>query len=175
MSEELTVTKGNVVGLAYTLFVDNAIEDSAPVSNPLEYLQGYGNLIQGLEKQLEGMKVGEKKRAVVEPEEGYGEYDEEMIIPLERGLFPPEFPMEIGRQVSLLDDDNHSHTGFISGFTEKTVDVDMNHPMAGKTLEFECEIVSIRKGTDEELAAGGLFTHDDGCCSDCSSCGHHCH
>lgn len=175
MSENYVVSKGMVVGLAYTLFVDNAIEDSAPVSNPLEYLQGYNNLIEGLEKQLEGLKVGDKKTAYVEPEEGYGEYNEEMIITLDRELFPENFPIEIGRPVPLMTEDENQITGFICDFNEVTVTVDLNHPMAGKTLHFECEIVSLRPGTEEELEHGHIHVEDSGCCSDCSSCGHHCH
>lgn len=174
MSENYTVGKDMVVGLAYTLFVDNAIEDNAPESAPLVYLQGHGNLISGLERALEGAKVGEKLSVTVSPEEAYGEYDEEAILPLERGLFPEDYPLAPGNPVTLLDEHDNQHTGYIVDATEKTVRVDMNHPMAGKTLVFECVIVSLRPATPEEIEAGSL-THDDGCCSDCSSCGHHCH
>ena len=101
MSEELVVAKDIVVGLAYTLYVDNAIEDSASVSEPLEYIHGHGNLISGLEKELEGMKVGEKKTVTVSPEEGYGEYDPENVIKLERSLFPADFRIGKGVMVPL--------------------------------------------------------------------------
>lgn len=176
MSENLTVAKDVVVGLAYTLYVENAVEDSAPASAPLEYIQGHGNLISGLEKALEGMKVGEKKNVTVEPEEAYGEYDPENVIDLDRKLFPPEFPIEKGRMVPLEDDQgNHLHS-FILEWTDDTVTVDLNPPMAGKTLVFDCEIVSLRPGTKEEIEAGSVYLGDDGCgCDDCSSCGHHCH
>ena len=175
MSEELTVKKDVVVGLAYTLFVDNAVEDSAPVSNPLEYIQGHGNLIPGLEKALEGLKVGDKKSGItIEPEDAYGDYDPEAVIALERSLFPPEFPIEKGRIVPLEDDQgNHLHS-FILEWDDETVTVDLNAPMAGKTLVFDCEIVSLRPGTEEEIEAGSIYL-DDGCgCDDCSTCGHHC-
>ena len=175
MSEELTVSKDVVVGLAYTLYVDNAVEDSAPTSNPLEYIQGHGNLIPGLEKALEGLKVGDKKNGItIEPEEAYGEYDPEAVIKLERSLFPPEFPIEKGRIVPLEDDEgNHLHS-YILEWDDDTVTVDLNAPMAGKTLVFDCEIVSLRPGTEEEIEAGSVYL-DDGCgCDDCSTCGHHC-
>ena len=80
MNENLVVAKDVAVGLAYTLYVDGAVEDSAPASDPLEYLHGHNNLISGLEKALEGMKVGDKKNVTVEPEEAYGEYDPENVI-----------------------------------------------------------------------------------------------
>ena len=174
MSENLAVAKDVVVGLAYTLYVENAVEDSAPASDPLEYIHGHGNLISGLEKALEGMKVGDKKNVTVEPEEAYGEYDPENIIVLDRGLFPAEFPIEKGRLVPLADDEgNHIHS-YILEWTDDTVTVDLNPPMAGKTLVFDCEIVSLRPGTAEEIEAGSIELND-GCGCDCDSCGHHCH
>ena len=173
MSENLTVGKDVVVGLAYTLFVDSAVEDSAPASAPLEYLHGNGNLIPGLEKAIEGMKVGEKKTVVVEPEEGYGEYDPEGIITLERDLFPEGFPIVKGQQVHLNDDNGNHFISYITDWTDDTVNVDLNHPMAGKELTFEVEIVSLRPGTPEEIEAGAVDL-GDGCGCDCDSCGHHC-
>ena len=175
MSENLTVGKDVVVGLAYTLYVENAVEDSAPASAPLEYIHGHGNLIPGLEKELEGMAIGEKKNVTIEPEEAYGEYDPEAVYELERSLFPADFPIEKGRMVPLEDDEgNHLHS-YILEWNDDTVTVDLNHPMAGKTLTFDCEIVTLRPGTAEEIEAGSLDL-DDGCgCDDCSTCGHHCH
>lgn len=175
MSDNLSVANDVVVGLAYTLYVENAVEDSAPVSEPLEYIHGHGNLITGLEKAIEGMKVGDKKSVTIEPEDGYGEYDQEGLIELDRGLFPEGFQIEKGRIVPLEDDEgNHLHS-YISDWTDKTVTVDLNHPMAGKTLVFDVEIVSLRPGTAEEIEAGSIYL-DDGCgCDDCSTCGHHCH
>ncbi len=175
MSENLIVAKDVVVGLAYTLYVENAVEDSAPAADPLEYLHGHGNLISGLEKALEGMKVGETKKVIVEPEEAYGEYDPENVIALDRSMFPEGFPIEKGRMVPLEDDQgNHLHS-YITDWTDDSVTLDLNPPMAGKTLVFECEIVSLRPGTDEEIEAGTTDLNDGCGCDDCSSCGHHCH
>ena len=176
MSDELVVAKDVVVGLAYTLYVDNAVEDSAPASDPLEYIHGHGNLISGLEKALEGLKAGDKINVTVPPEEAYGEYDPENIYKLERSLFPPEFPIRKGQLVPLEDDEgNHIHS-YILEWDDDTVTVDMNAPMAGKTLVFDCEIVSLRPGTPEEIEAGSIYLEDEGCdCGDCSSCGHNCH
>ena len=175
MSENLTVGTDVVVGLANTLYVENAVEDSAPASAPLEYIHGHGNLISGLEKELEGMAIGEKKNVTIEPEEAYGEYDPEAVYELDRGLFPADFPIEKGRMVPLEDDEgNHLHS-YILDWNDDTVTVDLNHPMAGKTLTFDCEIVTLRPGTEEEIKAGSINL-DDGCgCDDCSTCGHHCH
>ena len=124
MSENLTVAKDVVVGLAYTLYVENAVEDSAPASAPLEYIHGHGNLISGLEAALEGLKVGDKKNVTVEPEDAYGDYDPENVIDLDRSLFPAEFPIEKGRLVPLEDDEgNHLHS-YILDWNDDTVTVD---------------------------------------------------
>ena len=177
MSDNLTVAKDVVVGLAYTLYVENAVEDSAPATAPLEYIHGHGNLIPGLEKALEGMKVGEKKQQItIEPEEAYGEYDPESVYLLDRSEFPENFALQKGRPIYLMNEEDGQHyQGFILDWTDDTVTVDLNAPMAGKTLVFDCEIVSLRPGTEEEIAAGSINL-DEGCgCDDCSTCGHHCH
>lgn len=175
MSENLVVAKDVVVGLAYTLYVENAVEDSASASEPLEFIHGHGNLIIGLEKALEGMKVGDKKHVTVEPEEAYGEYDPENVIELDRSLFPADFPILKGQLVPLEDDEGHHLHSYILEWNDKTVTVDLNAPMAGKTLVFDCEIVSLRPGTEEEIEAGSIDLGGGCGCDDCSSCGHHCH
>ena len=178
---ELTVSKNVVVGLAYTLYVDGAIEDNAPASAPLEYLHGRGNLIPGMETQIEGMKVGEKKQITVDPADGYGEHDPELVIALDRSMFPEGFPIRKGQYVPLHNEEGYKIDSFIQSWDNATVTVDMNHPMAGKTLVFDVEIVSLREGTDEEIMNGSLESHHgcdcgcDDCGSDCGGCGGHCH
>lgn len=174
MSEEnYAVSDGMVVDLAYTLYVNDTVEDSASVDAPLEFIQGANVIIPGLEKALEGMHVGETKTVVVKPEDGYGDYDEESIIELERSLFPADYEFSAGRAVSLQDDATGQQlVGYINDHDEDHVHIDLNHPMAGKTLRFECEIVALRPATEEEMEAG--TTHDDGCCSDCGHCDHGC-
>ena len=178
---ELTVSKNVVVGLAYTLYVDGAIEDNAPASAPLEYLHGRGNLIPGMESQIEGMKVGEKKNITVDPADGYGEHDPELVIALDRSLLPAGYPLHKGHYLPLGDEAGNHYKGLILSWDENTITVDINHPMAGKTLVFDVEIVSLREGTDEEIMNGSLESHHgcgcgcDDCGSDCGGCGGHCH
>ena len=168
MNENNVVSNDMVVGLAYTLYVDDKIADSASADDPLEYLHGHGNIIPGLESGLEGLKVGDKKTVVVTPDEGYGEYDSEATCKLEKNLFPESFTFTKGQPVSLRDDATGQQcVGYIVSVDGDEVTLDLNHPMAGKTLRFENEIISIRPATEEEIAADGI---DTGCCSDCSSC-----
>ena len=174
---ELTVSKNVVVGLAYTLYVDGAIEDHAPASAPLEYLHGRGNLIPGMETQIEGMKVGEKKQITVDPADGYGEADP---VYFDRKQVP-DYCLRKGIRVQYTEEDGSIGEAFIQSWDDEVVTADKNHPMAGKTLVFDVEIVSLREGTDEEIMNGSLESHHgcdcgcDDCGSDCGGCGGHCH
>ena len=181
---ELTVSKNVVVGLAFTLYVDGAIEWYTPASKPLEYLHGRDNMIPGLERQIEGMKVGEKKKNItVDPEEAYGEYDSKLIETFDRSEFPENLLFQ-GCPIAWLDEDGKEKRGTVQSWDDNIVTVyKINHPMAGKTLVFDVEIVSLREGTDEEIANGYVKSDDDcgcgcgcdDCGSDCGGCGGHCH
>lgn len=172
MSNELTVKQNVVVSLAYTLTVDGEIADQSPVESPLEYIQGRNNLISGLESQIEGLKTGDKKSVVVAPADGYGTYDEEAVISLDRAMFGDSYPLAVGNGVHLQDDANNRFEARIVSFNDKEVVVDLNHPMAGKELHFDVEIVSLREPTKTELDAGFIPPAGYSSCggSSCSSC-----
>lgn len=166
---EYQVKDEMVIGMRYTLTVDGKLEDQTDPQTQFEFIQGEGNIIPGLEKGLEGMKVGEKKTITVTEDEGYGPYDDDAIIDLDKNAFPPKYDLSLGNPISLVDDAGQHCTAYIHHVDADKVWVDLNHPMAGKTLVFDVEIVSIRPATEEELNEGHL--HDDDCgCSDCSSC-----
>ncbi len=168
MDKKYLVEDNMVVSLAYILWVDDEIADSADSLNPLDYIHGKGNIIPGLEKELVGLKTGDKKIVVVEPADGYGERMEESVIELERSLFPEDYEPEIGNSLNLQDDESDQvFTGYIDGFDDQVVRIDLNHPMAGKQLKFETEIIGIRPASEHELEIGHL--HQD--CSRCSGCG----
>lgn len=175
MSEELSVKTNVVVSLAYQLTVDGASADHAPTEAPLVYLQGRGNLIVGLERELEGMKVGETKSVLISPEDGYGEYDPESVIQLERSLFSDSYPVSVGGTVHLQDEANHHFEAKVVAIDDATVTVDLNHPMAGKELLFDVEIVDLREATADELEMGFVppSGFSGGCsgCAGCSGCG----
>lgn len=162
MSEnELVVADDMVVSLAYVLTVDGEELDSADASEPLEYLQGHTQIIPGLEKALAGKQVGEKLQVIVEPDEAYGEYDEDEVdtIPLE--AFPDDFEPALGDDLQLRDTETgHVFNATVVELLEDAVKVDFNHPLAGETLTFEVEITGIRPATSEELAHGHVHGPD---------------
>ena len=168
--ENQIVTKGKVVTLDYTLTVDGQVIDASG-DEPLEYLQGFRNIIPGLEQELDGMGIGDSKDVAVSPDDAYGQYDPNRVIDLTREQFPPAFPLEIGRELQLRGQNGQVLSGRISNLEDNTVFVDTNHPLAGKELFFRTKIVGLRDATAEELAHGSLI-HSCSCGSDCGSdCG----
>ncbi|RMG99053.1 MAG: peptidylprolyl isomerase [Chloroflexi bacterium] len=156
MSENLTVADDMVVGIDYTLRLDDGqVIDSSEGREPLEYLQGHGQIISGLERELYGMKVGDSRQVVVNPADGYGEVDpmQVQLVPLE--IFPEDMTLTPGMGLQLRD----GRTGellqaFVVEVRDDGVVLDFNHPLAGQTLHFDVKIASLRKATDEELAHG---------------------
>jgi FKBP-type peptidyl-prolyl cis-trans isomerase SlyD len=148
-----------VVSLAYKLTVDGEVLDEAGDEDALEYLQGHRNIISGLESQLAGMKVDERKSVVVPPETGYGEVDKELINEVPLSEFPEEVVPEVGMELELKDKEGNEMYGKVLSVQAESATMDFNHPLAGKELHFEVKIVGLRPGTGEELAHGHVHSH----------------
>ncbi len=150
-----------VVSIDYTLTVDGEIVDSTEGDDPLQFLQGHQNIIPGLEKALAGMKIGESKKVVVVPEEAYGEVDPENVIEVPRDEFPDEIPLEPGIELEVKNADGEELSATITAITGDTVKLDFNHPLAGKKLTFDVEVVDLREASEEELTHGHVHFEDD--------------
>jgi FKBP-type peptidyl-prolyl cis-trans isomerase SlyD len=155
------VTDNVVVSIEYSLTVGGEVVDTTEGDEPLQFLQGHQNIIPGLERELAGMKIGEKKTVTVSPEEAYGEVDPENIIEVPRSEFPEEIPLEPGIELEVKNADGEELSATIAGITQETVKLDFNHPLAGKQLTFEVEIVDLREATEEELTHGHVHFEDD--------------
>jgi FKBP-type peptidyl-prolyl cis-trans isomerase SlyD len=161
MSDEKEITKvaeNVVVKIDYTLVVDGEEIDSSKEEGPLEYLQGHANIIPGLERELDGMAVGDNKKVVVAPADGYGEFSDEAIMDVPRGEFPEEIPLEVGIQLQVTDKEGDMALATIVEVGDETVKLDMNHPLAGQELHFDVTVVELRAATDEELAHGHVHS-----------------
>ncbi len=165
-----TIQNDAVVQIAYNLNV----EGQELESNLLEYLHGHGNIIPGLENELTGLNVGERKHVLVQPVDAYGEFDPDMVITVNRESFPADFEIRLGEPMNLRDASGNVFQAVATALSEESVEMDLNHPMAGKELEFQVTVLSIRPATEEELAHGHL--HSAGGCSGCSAddCGDGC-
>nr|WP_315043420.1 peptidylprolyl isomerase [uncultured Moraxella sp.] len=149
-----TIAKDSVVYFNYTLKDDegNVLDQSQ--GQPLAYLHGYGNIIPGLEKQLLNKKVGDKFTTSIAPEEAYGEYSDEYVQEVPKANFQGVDNIEAGMQFQSQTDDGHVMLVTVRDVQDDIVIVDANHPLAGKTLHFDVEVVEIREATAEELAHG---------------------
>ena len=149
-----TVQDNLVVTLDYTLIVEEEILESTRDGEPIEFIQGIGQIIPGLEDALYGMKVGEKKKVVIEPENAYGDYDPQSLEVARKEEFSEDIPLDVGTFLDLRDDDDDVLSAQIVEADEDTITLDFNHPLAGKTLTFEILVTDLREASDEEQEHG---------------------
>lgn len=167
------VADGMVVSLDYTLTVDGEVIDSSG-DLPLEYLQGYNNIISGLEKSLDGMQVGETREVVVAPAQAYGEYDPDAMYDLPKEQFPPTFDLKVGAGLRVRSQDGYVINARIVSIDGETVKIDLNHPLAGKTLHFRATIAGVRLPTEGERSAGRVGGATCTTCGSTDSCSGSC-
>jgi FKBP-type peptidyl-prolyl cis-trans isomerase SlyD len=160
MSDILKVEDGQVVAMDYTLRVDGEVVDTSEGHEPLEFLQGVGSIIPGLERELYGMAVGESKKVVVAAVDAYGEFDKEALVEVPKGEFPAQVPLQLGIGLEVQAQNGETLHGRISNIGDETVELDFNHPLAGKELHFDVTIAALREASDEELLHGHV--HGDG-------------
>ena len=140
----MKISDGSIVSIEYTLtFGSPEVIDSNVGKEPLEYKQGEQQNITGLEKQLEGMAVGESKQIVLAPEEAYGPSIPEAVIQVALSKLPDEVQQE-GAMVEGKGADGETMAGQVKKISKDEATIDFNHPMAGKTLHFEVKILSVK-------------------------------
>jgi FKBP-type peptidyl-prolyl cis-trans isomerase SlyD len=158
--DKFTVQDDVVVTLDYILTVDGEIIDESGEAGAIEFLQGHGQVIPGLERALYGMTVGDHKEVLIAPVDGYGEYDEEAYAEIPLSEFPPEIPLEEGVELQLKDQDGDVFDAYIDEVRENTVLLNFNHPLAGKELYFEVTLLGLRPATEKEIDHGHVHSHD---------------
>lgn len=136
------IQEGSKVKFDYTLTVDGKVADTSAGRGPLEYTHGAGQIIPGLEKELLGMNVGDKKSVDVSPEEGYGKVLEEAIRRVPKEAIGGAEHIKVGDMVG-ASNAGHTFRAVVKEITDKEVVLDFNHPLAGKTLHFDVEIKEI--------------------------------
>lgn len=151
---ETKVTNGQVVSMEYSLRVDAKVIDSSVGGDPLEYLHGVGNSIPGLEREMDGMAVGDSKKVIVAAEDGYGEVDEEAFLEAPRSEFQNDMPLKPGLEMELTGPEGRPMYARVESVEGETVTLNMNHPLAGEELHFDVKVVGLRAATDEEMDHG---------------------
>ncbi|MFO7850765.1 MAG: peptidylprolyl isomerase [Spirochaetia bacterium] len=149
-----------VVSIDYTLKDDNGnVLDTSKESQPLSFIYGKGSIIPGLEKALEGKAPGEEISVTVEPEEGYGEYDESLIIQVTKDKFQDPDNVQEGMQVQAQSQDGNVQILTVKSVEGDQVTLDANHPLAGQRLSFDVAVAEVREPSQEELDHGHV--HDE--------------
>ena len=183
----MKITQNAVVEFSYDLEVDGQIVDRTTNEKPLDYIHGTGSLLPKLEAHIEGMEPGDKFDVTLSPADGYGEVNPDMIIDLPKSAFEVngevrEDLLVPGNTIPMMNSMGGVIPGVVIEVTEDSVKMDLNHQMAGKTLHFTGEILTVREATEKELTEGlhGEYVHSCGCggchghdggCGDCGGCG----
>jgi FKBP-type peptidyl-prolyl cis-trans isomerase SlyD len=144
--DEKVIKDGSLVSLQYTLTgEDGKTIESNKDKEPLKYVHGQRQMIPGLEKELDGMKVGQEKHVKVKPEDAYGQVDPKAVRELPKEKIPAE-GQKVGTVLTARGPQGEAIPVTVKEIKEKTVVLDMNHPMAGKTLVFDVKILDIQPG-----------------------------
>ncbi|HAV77594.1 MAG TPA: peptidylprolyl isomerase [Anaerolineae bacterium] len=154
------VEDGVVVSIEYTLHVDGEQLDTSDGQGPLQFLAGHGNIVPGLENEMSGMKIGESKKVVVQPVDGYGEFDEKAFMSVPRDQFPKDLPLDVDTELTVRDDEGQGRYARVESIEGDNVRLDFNHPLAGAELHFNVKVIALREPTDEELEHGHV--HEGG-------------
>jgi FKBP-type peptidyl-prolyl cis-trans isomerase SlyD len=154
------VAKHKVVSINYTLKDDaGAVLDSSTGGDPLAYIHGIGNLVPGLERELEGKQAGDKLKVSIAAQDGYGERDAELVQQVPKRMFDGANAIEPGMRFHAMGEGG-VRVVTVTRVVGDMVTVDGNHPLAGQTLHFDVEVMAVRDATREELDHGHVHGPD---------------
>jgi len=164
----MNISKNKVVSLTYTLRLDNAsgeIVQQVDATNPLVFLFGHGQLLPKFEDQIDNKVVGDAYEMTLAPQDAYGVREQEAIVDLPIDIFVLEGELQedmiaIGNTVHLRNQDGMPLSGVVMNRGLETVTVDLNHPLADKTLHFSGEVIAVREATADEISHGHV--HGEG-------------
>ncbi len=135
---------GDTVRVHYTGKLDDDTQfDSSSGRDPLEFGIGNGQVLPGFENAVEGMTVGENKSVRIEAEDGYGPHHEQLIQEVPKSVLPEDLTPEQGMQLQARDAEGNVTSMTVTEVSEESITVDANHPLAGKALNFDIELVEI--------------------------------
>lgn len=167
------VKTGDTISVTYTgRIADGEVFDSnAEGGRPLKFTVGAGQLIPGFDRAVIGMLPGGRKTVTISPSEGYGEHRPDHIVKVPRDRVPAEMKLALGMQVQLTGNTGQTLTAVVVDIAEDVVRLDANHPLAGKTLEFDIEIRETGLAPDPHQGCGCDCDTSQGCGDGCGGCG----
>jgi len=161
-SKERAIKDNDVACVHYTGSLESGeVFDSSKGRQPLEFVVGSGQLIKGFDTAVVGMKVGDKKKVAIVPAEAYGERDDKRVQQVPRSMLPKEPEPKPGMMLTISTPTGQMFPAKIDKVEKELVTIDFNHPLAGKKLNFEIEVVEIKENK------GAAKGHKEGC----SCCG----
>ena len=159
----MNAERGKVVTVQYTLTdAEGKVLDTSVGDEPLLYLHGYDEIPAGLERVVEGAGKGFKSKVTLEPDQAFGERDDELIIEVPRSELPED--IDTGEEIWGDDDEGEPQAFTVMQITDEAVRLDGNNPYAGKTLTFEVEVMDVRDATAEEIEHGHAHEGDEEDC-----------
>lgn len=147
----LKAETGDTVKVNYVgKLADGTIFDSSEGKPPLHFILGKQEVIPGFDQATRGMTQGEKKSVTIPSDEAYGPYHEKLVETVDKSLLPENLELTLGGQLEVSREDGQKMYFLIKELTEKTVTLDANHPLAGKQLSFEIELIEVSKGASKQ-------------------------
>lgn len=135
---------GSKVKVHYTGKLDDGtVFDSSKDRDPFEFTIGTGSVIPGFEKGVVGMAAGETKTLTIPPDDAYGQKRDELVADVKKSHFPPDISPELGQQLQMQQPDGRPLNVVVTKIEGEDITLDANHPLAGKTLTFEIELVEV--------------------------------
>ena len=122
---------------------DGTIFDSSLEREPIEFILGQDTVIPGFEDAVIGMEAGESKDVSIPPEEGFGEYSEDLVVNIEKTILPPEINPELGMQLEVSSEEETPRVFTIADIAEDSITLDGNHPLAGEEIAFKIKLLEI--------------------------------
>lgn len=159
-----SIDNNTVVALTYELRVSDengqqTLVETAESSDPMLFLYGRSGLPEHFEAALKGKAPGDTFEVTLTPDEGYGEYDEDMLVTLPKDTFEVDGQidaemLQVGNYLPMSDNEGHHMQGRVDGITDDAVRMDFNHPLAGMTMYFKGRVETVRPATAEEIDHG---------------------
>ncbi len=166
----MTVDTNKVVSLTYELSVDDengekTLVEKVEQANPMVFIYGSGGLLERFEENIEGLQIGDTFEFSINPEEGYGDFDEEAVVNLPKDVFQVNGKvdndmLQVGNYIPMTDNEGNRLQGRVMEVEAESVLMDFNHPLAGKNMHFKGAVVAIRDASAEEIAHGHV--HGEG-------------
>jgi FKBP-type peptidyl-prolyl cis-trans isomerase SlyD len=166
----MTINDNKVVSLTYELRTDDengqrTLVEKVEQDNPMVFLYGVGGLLERFEDNIRGKSIGDTFEFSINPDEGYGEFDEEAVVTLPKDVFKvngkiDDNMLQPGNFIPMTDNEGNRLQGKVLEIEDENIIMDFNHPLAGKNMHFKGEVVGIRDATAEEMEHGHV--HGEG-------------